>query len=66
MYTIQAAPIECIMFALWPHKYKVAHFDLILKYHLNLLNSPEIPEFSWVSHQDQLSFLPASQDPAKL
>ena len=34
------------MLVLWPHKYKVGHFDLILIKHQNLLNSPEIPEFS--------------------
>ena len=32
------------------HKYKVGHIDLILIKHHNLLNSPEIPEFSYVSH----------------
>ena len=49
MYPTHADPIGCTMLVLWPHKYKVGHIDLI---HIdqNLLNSPEIPEFSYVSH----------------
>ena len=37
------------MLSLWPHKYTVGHVDLILIKHQNLLYSPEIPEFSYVS-----------------
>ena len=51
MYPTHAGLIGCIIFTLWPHKYKVGHIDLILIYHHNLLNSPEIPEFSCVSHK---------------
>ena len=50
MYPIHTGPIGCTMLVLWPHKYKVGHVDVILIYHHNLLNLPEIPEFSCVSH----------------
>ena len=50
MYPTHAGPIGCIMLALWPHKYKVGHIDLILIKHQNLLNSPKLPKFSYVSH----------------
>ena len=52
MYCTHTGPIGCTMLLLWPHKYKVGHIDLILIYHQNLLNSPEIPEFSCVSYKD--------------
>ena len=29
MYPTYAGPIGCAMLALWPHKYKVGHIDLI-------------------------------------
>ena len=50
MYPTYAGSIGCIMLVLWPHKYKVGHIDLILIKHQNPLNSPEIPEFLYVSH----------------
>ena len=50
MYPIHAGLIGCTMLMLWSHKYKVGHIDLILIKHQNLLNSPEIPEFSYVSY----------------
>ena len=49
MYLTHTGPIGCTMLILWPHKYKVGQINLILKYHHNLLNSTEIPEFSYVS-----------------
>ena len=50
MYPTHAGPIGCTMFMLWLHNYKVGHIDRILIRHHNLLHSPEIPEFSHVSH----------------
>ena len=50
MYPTHAGAIICIMLALWPHKYKVGHIDLIYRRHHNLLKLPEHPEFSYVSH----------------
>ena len=50
MYPTHAGPIGCTMLVLWHHKYKVGHIGLILIKHQNLLNGPEIPEFSHVSH----------------
>ena len=50
MYPTHAGPIQCTMLMLWSHKYKVGHIDLILIKHQNHLNSPEIFEFSYVSH----------------
>ena len=50
MYPTYAGLIGCTMLALWPHKYKVGHIDLILIKYQNLLNSPEIPKCSCVSH----------------
>ena len=50
MYPIHADSIACIIFVLWSQKYKVGHIDLILIKDKNLLNLPEIPEFSYVSH----------------
>ena len=47
---MHAGTIGCTMLVLLPHKFKVGHIDLIPIYHHNLLNSPEIPEFSYVSH----------------
>ena len=38
------------MLVLWPHKYKVGHIDLISKVTIMPECSPEIPEFSYVSH----------------
>ena len=38
------------MLVLWPHKYKVGHIDLNFIKHQNILNSPEIPEFSYMSY----------------
>ena len=49
MYLTHADSIGCTMHMLWPHKYKVGHIDLILIKHQNLLDSPEIPEFSHMS-----------------
>ena len=49
MYHTHTGPIGCIMLALWPHKYKVGHIDLIPIKHQNLLNSTETPEFSYVT-----------------
>ena len=45
MYPTYTDPIEFIMLAVWPHKYKVGHIDLILIKHHNLPKPPEIPEF---------------------
>ena len=56
MYPTHTDPIGCTMLILWPHKYKVGHIDLILIKHQNLLNSPEIPEFSYVSEQNTMSY----------
>ena len=50
MDPLHVGSIGCITLMLSPHKYKVSHIDLILIKHQNLLNSPEIPEFSYVSH----------------
>ena len=50
MYPTHAGLIECTMFVLWPHKYKIGHIDLIHIIHQNLLNSPKIPKFLHVSH----------------
>ena len=50
MHPSHAGTIGCTILMLWLHKYKVGHIDLILIKHQNLLNSPEIPEFSYVSH----------------
>ena len=55
MYSTYTGSIGCIMLMLWPHKYKVCHNDLILIMHQNLLNSPEILEFSFVSHMYMIS-----------
>ena len=41
-----AGIIGYTMLMLWPDKYKVGHIDIILIKHQNLLDSPEIPEFS--------------------
>ena len=49
MYPTYTDPIGCIMLALWPHKDKGGHIDLILMTP-HLPNSPEIPEFAYVSH----------------
>ena len=50
MYHTHAGLTGCTMLMLWLHKYKVGHIDLILIRHDKHLNSPEIPEFSYVSH----------------
>ena len=50
MYCTHAGPIGCIMLALWPHKDKEGHIDLIHRRHHNLLTPPENPEFSYISH----------------
>ena len=50
MYPTHAGPIGCTILMLWPHKYKVGQIDLILIFHQNLINSPEILEILCVSH----------------
>ena len=57
IYSTHSGSIECTMLVLWPHKYKVGPIDLILIYHHNLLNSPEIPEFSYVSQLEACKFM---------
>ena len=50
MYSTHTDFTGCTMLVLRSHKYKVGHIDLINMKHQNLLYSPEIPEFSYVSH----------------
>ena len=57
MYPTHTVPIGCTMLVPWPHKYKVGHIDLILIYHHNLLNSPDISEFSCLSHTPTIKIM---------
>ena len=57
MYPTYAGPIGCFMLALWSHKYKVGHIDLIHRRHHNLLKPPENLYFPMCHNTKQNSLL---------